>query len=186
MNAQIGDGRLGCACYARGPALDLFLPEAAADRIEDAKKHGATVQIVETIPLVQAELIPNTDIELRVGTREVTLKCGLFSVRVTASWLNPKTSGYLGAAEFPVVEVTAENATVLAPTSFGYCVASESMFTDAGCPGKWATSVLVSWDADRHQALIKAERSFSEERTVQLTPRVATSTRPPAGSTPAD
>ena len=166
--AQIGDGRVGYACNTRGTALDLLLPANEPQRIDSLRKAGQMVQIVETLPLVQYEAIPDTDVDLRVGTREVSSRCGVFSVRVTAGWLNPRTAGALGAVEFPIVDVAVGDLKVLPPTSFGECHRSDSMFTDAGCPDSWATHVGISWDPQRHEALVTAGRYFREQRVVKV------------------
>jgi hypothetical protein len=100
---------------------------------------------------------------LRTGSNTATRRCGPYTVRIKAGYLNTNPMGESGAIEFPVVDIMMNKAPVVPPTALNSCEQAMPRYSAFGpCPEAWAQSIRVTWDGTARKSKVTLHRIYED------------------------
>lgn len=150
QSGSLSDSILRLRCDQTHDALTLHSAYAAEDAWDRTPS--------EDIDVSRLVLRGTDDANpVRTGTRVLMRRCGRYSLKITAGYLNGNVMGELGAMEeFPVVELAWDGKTRIGPLKMGVCEEDSLRFGD--CAREWVASI----DLRRGQARVTrhSEGSF--------------------------
>jgi len=130
-------------CNARVSSVYLSSGLKHLGEVNRRKRLGWHVEAIDVTTLVKTTAEDDPRGFYRVASRKITRRCGVFKIIITAGWMNANPYGYLGAIQFPWVELWDDGGQVLRPTALHSCEADQDLYAAAGCPSAFANVIEV-------------------------------------------
>ncbi len=145
-------------CNAKVSSVYLTSGLKHLGEVNRRKKLGWHVEAIDVTTLVTTTAEDDPRGFHRVASRKITRRCGVLKIVVTAGWVNSNPYGYLGAIEFPRVELWDDARQVVLPTALHSCEPDRDLYAAAGCPNAFANVIEVTHDRKTKTAAVELMR----------------------------
>jgi hypothetical protein len=145
-------------CNAKASFVYLTPGLTHLGEVNRRKQRGWHVEAIDVTTLVTTTAVDDPRGFYRVASRKITRRCGVFKIIITAGWVNANPYGYLGAIEFPRVELRDDGGQVLRPTALHSCEPDQDLYAAAGCPNAFADVIEVRRDRKAKRATVDLRR----------------------------